>query len=302
MTSDRPAGGESPATREELYRSIYTHDTIYIPPHEETSGALEVALGCSWHRCAFCDFAKDDFRLIPLEEVERRVQVLARLQPEQNRLFLLGENPFCMDTDRLLAIRALIGRYMPRVEALAMYARADDVLRKTPGELATLAAAGVRALHIGVESGCDGILLRCEKGVTAAQTTEALLRLDAAGIDYFVTVIPGLGGREYSRLHAVETARMLNRTHPKNIWCLKLHLYPGTPLYRQAQAGHFTQMDPWEVLAEEELMLRELAVTDCLFEDTTVLDQYTIRGMLPDQKQQLLSAVDLLLRAHAAPS
>ena len=285
-------------TREELYRSIYTHDTIYIPPHEETSGALEAALGCSWHRCAFCDFAKDPFRLIPLEEVERRVQVLARLQPEQTRLFLLGENPFCMDTDRLLAIRALIGRHMPKVNALAMYARADDVLAKSDDELATLAAAGVRALHIGVESGCDSILHRCEKGVTAAQTVEALLRLDRAGIDYFVTVIPGLGSREYSRLHAVETARMLNRTNPRNIWCLKLHLYPGTPLYRQARAGHFTQMTPAEVLAEERLMLQELTVTDCLFEDTTVLDQYTIRGMLPAQKEQLLGAIDALLQLH----
>ena len=248
---------EEALTREELYRSIYTHDTIYIPPHEETSGALE-----------------------------------------QTRLFLLGENPFCMDTSRLLAIRALVGRHMPRVKALAMYARADDVLKKSDGELADLAAAGVRALHIGVESGCDSILLRCEKGVTAAQTLEALQRLDRAGIDYFVTVIPGLGGREYSHLHAVETARMLNRTHPKNIWCLKLHLYPDTPLYRQARAGHFTQMTPEEVLAEERLMLRELTVEGCLFEDTTVLDEYTIRGILPDQKAQLLAAIDMLLSAR----
>ncbi len=287
-------------TREEMYQSIYTHDTIYIPPHEETSGPLEVALGCSWHRCAFCDFARDEFRLTPLEQVERSLQVLAALQPEQTRLFLLGENPFCMDTDRLLAIAALVRRHMPRVEALAMYARADDVLRKTDGELKALRAAGVRALHIGVESGCDPILLHCDKGVTAAQTVEALGRLDRAGIDYFVTVIPGLGGREWSRLNAVETARMLNRTHPKNIWCLKLHLYPGTPLYRDAQAGHFTQMEPWEVLAEERLMLTELSVTDCLFEDTTVLDQYTLRGMLPDQKGQLLTAMDLLLQASGA--
>ena len=32
-------------TREELYASIYTHDTIYQPPWEEGVPALEVALG-----------------------------------------------------------------------------------------------------------------------------------------------------------------------------------------------------------------------------------------------------------------
>ena len=46
-------------TREELYASIYTHDTIYLPPWEERSAPLEVALGCSWGKCRFCDFAKD---------------------------------------------------------------------------------------------------------------------------------------------------------------------------------------------------------------------------------------------------
>ena len=50
-------------TREELYASIYTHDTIYLPPWEEQSAPLEVALGCSWGKCRFCDFAKDTFSL-----------------------------------------------------------------------------------------------------------------------------------------------------------------------------------------------------------------------------------------------
>ena len=35
-------------TREEMYASIYSHDTVYRPPQEEGSAMLEVALGCSW--------------------------------------------------------------------------------------------------------------------------------------------------------------------------------------------------------------------------------------------------------------
>ena len=45
-------------TNEEIYASIFSHDTIYIPPHEEQSAPLEVALGCSWHRCRFCDLQR----------------------------------------------------------------------------------------------------------------------------------------------------------------------------------------------------------------------------------------------------
>ena len=42
-------------TNEELFASIYTHDTIYLPPSEQDCAALEVALGCSHAKCRFCD-------------------------------------------------------------------------------------------------------------------------------------------------------------------------------------------------------------------------------------------------------
>ena len=49
-------------TREEIYSTIYTHEEIYRPPQEEGCACLEVALGCSWGKCLFCDFAKDKDR------------------------------------------------------------------------------------------------------------------------------------------------------------------------------------------------------------------------------------------------
>lgn len=281
-------------TREELYRSIFTHDTIYIPPHEEGSAPLEAALGCSWHKCTFCDFAKDEFCILPLDQIEYNLQILGQLQPENERLFLLGENAFVISTELLCKILDMKDHYMPNVKTFAMYSRIDDILRKSDDELMLLKKRGLRALHIGVESGSDSILLECKKGVTSAQIVEALLRLDKAGIDYYLTIIPGLGGRTYSRLHAMETASLLNKVHPKNIWCLKLKLWEDTILYKEAQYGRFDMMTPEEILLEERLMLENLNVKDCLFEDTTVLDQYTIRGILPDQKNQLLNAIDYL--------
>ena len=282
-------------TREELYQSIYTHDTIYLPPHEQETAALEVSLGCSWHKCTFCDFAKDTFRIHPLERIEHDLEILAKLRPDDTRLFFLGENAFCMGADQILRIMELVRKFMPKVSEYAMYSRIDDILRKTDEELLRLAKEGVQALHIGVESGSDSILEARKKGVTSVQIAEALLRLDRAGIDYYVTVIPGLGGRSFSRLHAIETARLLNQVHPRNIWCLKLKLWEGTPLYKEAKAGMFDEMTPKEILREERLLIENLTVTDCLFEDTTVLDEFTVQGVLPGQKKELLGAVDYLL-------
>lgn len=282
-------------TREELYQSIYTHDTIYLPPHEQATAALEVSLGCSWHKCTFCDFAKDAFRIHPMERIVHDLKILAQLRPDDTRLFFLGENAFCMGAERLLAIIEEVRRFMPKVREYAMYSRIDDILRKSDQELKMLAKEGIQALHIGVESGSDSILDARKKGITSAEVIEALRRLDQVGIDYYVTVIPGLGGRSFSRLHAIETARMLNQVHPRNIWCLKLKLWENTPLYEEARRGAFEEMTPAEILREERLLIENLTVKDCLFEDTTVLDQFTIQGILPKQKGELLGAIDYLL-------
>lgn len=274
---------------------MYTHDTIYIPPHEEESAPLEVALGCSWRKCTFCDFARDDFSVLSPDQILENIKGLARLYPRHERMFLLGENSFVLSARRLLEIFRQVGSHMPSVKSFAMYARIDDVLTKTQEELSALKAAGLSALHIGVESGSDSILAARRKGVTSQQMLEAFRKLDIARIDYYITVILGLGGLQYSKLHAIETARLLNKAHPKNIWCLKLTLFEGTPLYKEWQRGDFRQMTPTEVLQEMILLLGNLTVRDCLFEDTTVLDQYTLQGNLPQQKQQLLDAAYYLL-------
>ena len=48
---------------------LYTEKEVYRPFWEKDSALLETELGCSWHKCAFCDFTKDDFYIFPLEEI-----------------------------------------------------------------------------------------------------------------------------------------------------------------------------------------------------------------------------------------
>lgn len=283
-----------------MSQSIYTHDTIYMPTREEQSAALEVALGCSWGRCTFCDFARDPFRILPEKKILENIEGLAALFPEKDRVFLLGENAFVLKASALLDLFARVREKMPRVETFGLYARDDDVLSKSGQELAALRAAGLTALHIGVESGSDSILAERQKGLTAQQMLEAFRMLEIAGIGYHLTLVLGLGGRTYSRLHAVETARLLNKTKPLSIWCLKLVLFEGTPLHSAWKAGAFDAMSPPEVLEELKLLLQNLSVTGCVFEDTTVLDRYTLQGRLPEQKQAILGAIDQLLATHAA--
>lgn len=282
-------------TREEIYASIYTHEEIYRPPQEDSSACLEVALGCSWGKCLFCDFAKDKFQIHSMAKIEWNLRMLGRLEPDKKRLFFLGENAFVLSFDQLKQIIGMANTFMPNVKEFAMYARVDDVLRKTPEELRQLREMGVCDLHIGIESGSDSILLMMNKGVTSFDMIQAFQKLDKAGIGYYVTIILGLGGKAYRNLHALETVRLLNRLHPKCIWALKLKVWENTPLDKMVKRGEFEPMSNRDILFEERMLLEGLTLDDCFYMDTTVLDKYTIQGYLPEGKEQMLGMINRLL-------
>lgn len=288
-------------TREEIYSTIYTHEEIYRPPQEEGCACLEVALGCSWGKCLFCDFAKDKFQIHPMAKIEWNLRMLGKLEPDKTRLFLLGENAFVMSCEQLKEIISMTHTFMPNIKEFSMYARIDDVLRKTPEQLRELRELGVCDLHIGVESGSDPILLWMNKGVTSFDMLKAFKMMDEAGIGYYVTIILGLGGKNYRNLHAIETARLLNRIHPRCIWALKLKVWEGTPLEKMIERGEFVPLDKEEILFEERLLLQNLHVEDCFFMDTTVLDRLTVQGWLPEGKDQMLSIIERLLALHFNP-
>lgn len=282
-------------TREEIYASIYTHEEIYRPPQEDSSACLEVALGCSWGKCKFCDFAKDKFQIHPMSKIEWNLRMLGRLEPEKIRLFFLGENAFVLSFEQLSKIIEMTHTFMPNIREFSMYARIDDVLRKTPEELKKLREMGICDLHIGVESGSDPILLMMNKDVSSFDMIQAFKKLDDAGIGYYITIILELGGKDYRNLHALETARLLNRLHPKCIWALKLKVWENTPLEKMIKRGEFTPMTSYQILFEERMLLESLTLTDCFFMDTTVMDRYTIQGFLPEGKEAMLQMINRLL-------
>lgn len=283
-------------TREEIFAQLYSSDTVYPPPLESKSALLEVTTGCSYRRCKFCDFPKDTFSIASMADIARKIELLRLVIGGNPRLHLLGCNPFCLHTRQLLAILDLIRQRLTCVREVSMYARADDVLRKSPEELRTLAQAGLTDLHIGLESGSNAVLTLHEKGETIEDMEAAMDALDASGIRYHLTAIPGLGGRELSREHAVKTAAVISRHRPMSLWCIALKVWPDTPLSRMVEEGEFVPMSFEEILREEREMVSRIDVKlPMLYVDSTVLNQYTILGMLPEQKDVMLQQMDMLL-------
>ena len=284
--------------REDIYARIYHHEEIYPPPIEGERGSilLDVTSGCRYGKCLFCDFRRDTFEVYGLEDIQRQLALLRQVAGDGDRMHFLGCNPFFLDTKVLLAIRGLVGEYLPQVASVNMYARAEDIQAKTDDELRRLREADITELHVGLEGGSDAVLSFHNKGETAHEIETALLRLEKANILYHVTMIPGLGGRYLSWEHAVKTAAILSRLHPETIWCLSLKLWERTPLYRLAQRGDFDPLTPMETLLEEREMVSRMNMScSCRFIDSTVLQKYTISANLPKGKTDLLRAIDQLI-------
>ena len=283
-------------TREEIFAALYSSQEVYPPPQEIGSALLEVTVGCSYRKCRFCDFPRDGFTIASMAEIARKIELLRLVIDGNPKLHLLGCNPFCLHTRQLLAILEMVKERLPCVQEISMYARADDVLRKNDDELLALSRAGLTALHIGLESGCDDVLLLHEKGETARDIEEALYALERCGIYYHLTAIPGLGGKPYSREHAIRTAALISRHKPVSIWCIALKVWPNTPLHQMVKDGEFDPLSYEEILREERLMVENIHLKQfCLYVDSTVLGKYTLAAFLPEQKQSLMEQMDQLL-------
>jgi len=283
-------------TREEIFAQLYSSPEIYPPPMEHHSAFLEVTIGCSYRKCRFCDFPRDGFRILPMAEIARKIELLRLVIDGNPKLHLLGCNPFCLHFRQLLSILEMIRDRLPCVREVSMYARADDVLLKGEGAMARLRAAGLTELHVGVESGSDLVLQLHNKGESVQMLKDAFRILEKCGIAYHMTLIPGLGGAEHSREHCIKTAQLLSTLHPISVWCMALKIWPNTRLQHMVKTGDFYPMSYREILLEErEMIERTEFQSSCLYVDSTVLGEYTVMGFLPEAKDQLLGQIDGLL-------
>ncbi len=283
-----------------IYSQLYDNEEFYRPPREEYSAFLEIAYGCRWGACSFCDFIKDEYKVYTLRDISRKAQLLAQVMEGRTRIHFLGCNPLALPTDFLLDVFMLVRRYIPQATEYSMYARAEDVLAKKGAELDSLVRAGLTDVHVGIESGSDLILEMHNKGENSGQMIEACRELERAGIACHISLIPGLGGRRLSRLHAEKTAQLLSQIHPASVWCIGLKIWEGTPLAEAVQQGLFDPMDYRQMLQELRYMiaLTEMEGPDCIFTDSSVLGLYTVEGRLPSGKADLLHVCDQLLAAY----
>jgi hypothetical protein len=289
------------------------------PPSEAASLLLRVNRNCPWNRCTFCSiYKKQKFSLRPVADVLADIDQIHRYtaeirqgrrapdtsSPEDQAAYYAARNwlsegmesIFLQDADslvirpqNLITILQHIKTRFPKVERVTSYARSESVARISSEHMKEFADAGLNRIHIGMETASDTILGMVRKGCTKAIHITAGLKVKAAGIELSEYILTGIGGSEFSREHAIESADALNQINPDFIRFRTLHLQDKITLFANSDEYRY-QWAPDLVLAEEILLLLERleGVTCTVRSDHSYNLFQEVDGVLPQDKGRLL--------------
>jgi len=276
-------------------------EPVFRPPSEAESLILPVTDGCSWNKCTFCEMytaPQKKFVARGEDEVLESIRLTGqRYGNDIRRVFLADGDALVLPTRRLLTILEAIRTHMPAVRRISSYCLPRNLRKKDQSEIDELAAAGLKMVYVGAESGDDQVLAAVNKGETYETTREALDKLGTAGITRSVMILNGLGGKALSMQHAENSARLMNEAQPEFLSTLVVSFPKGEERFRAGFPG-------WEPLVQHELfveMERFLATLDLkrtVFRSDHASNWLILKGTLGADKERLLQQVR---HAIAAP-
>ncbi|MBA3029768.1 MAG: radical SAM protein [Desulfobacteraceae bacterium] len=280
---------------------MHYEGNIIRPPSEADSILLQITVGCSHNKCTFCSANENRrFKIKSDEIIAEDIAFAAQYCKRQDRLFLCDRDALIVPQKRLEAILLQIQKKLPRVTRIGTYANAKALAMKSADELKTLKDLGLGIAYMGLESGDDVTLAHVQKGADSRKMIEMGKKAMAAGIKLSVTVLLGLGGKERTEIHARETGRVLTSMDPDFVGALSLMLIPGTPLFREAEAGRFHPLNVRELLEELKIMIEHTHMTHGMFTSNHASNYLPIRAQLPKEKGAVLRLINKALEGKVS--
>ncbi|MCX7942891.1 MAG: radical SAM protein [Deltaproteobacteria bacterium] len=266
---------------------------LYRPPSEAYSMIFQVTLGCSHNKCKFCYMYKTKrFRVKSIQTIEREIEFIAKKGYVFDKVFLADGDALVIKTETMLEILRLIKEKLPFVKRVSAYANPSNILTKSEDELREISKAGLKMLYIGIESGDDEILKLVDKGADSSEIIESIKKARRTGFLTSTTVVLGLGGRERSTQHAVNTAKLINESPPDYLSLLTLMLGPLEDEYREKLGVKWTPLDPIETLVEIREIIRGIDRSGIIFRTNHASNYLPLKGTIAEDKHKLIKILN----------
>ncbi|MBK8576243.1 MAG: radical SAM protein [Elusimicrobia bacterium] len=241
-----------------------------LPPDQYLALVLQVAEGCAWNQCAFCDFYKGrPSRVRSLDEIRRHADDAERFfgpaLAGRCSIFLGDANAFQAPPNLLIPIAEELSVRFPQlaepqgdgVGGLYSFAEATRLSAWTQADLQALARTGYRRAYLGVETGSKDLRRQLKKPGTADTVAESVLKLKTAGIAVGLIVLLGAGGKENADDHVRGTTDLLRNSN----------LGPGDLLYfsplvagPESPYAHTSARGGWTSLSEEQVLAQKAEI------------------------------------------
>ncbi len=206
-------------------------------------------------------------------------------------VFLQDADALIMRTPELVEVIEYVKKTFPTVERITSYARAKTCNKKPLEDLQQLYQAGLSRLHVGLESGNDEVLSFMQKGVTREEHITGGKKVVESGISISEYYMPGLGGRNWSKAHAVDSAKALSEIDADFIRIRSLIVRKGTLLYETCDEGRFEPLNEDEMVDEIALFVENLNCHSYMVSDQMSNLLFEVEGQLPDEKEEILERI-----------
>jgi radical SAM superfamily enzyme YgiQ (UPF0313 family) len=280
-----------------LFHPIKYDEPLFRPPSEAFSLILQVTIGCSWNKCAFCEmYTSKKFRVRSEEDVLKDINAARQWNPDLRKVFLADGNAMVLSSGRLMAVLFPLNDRFSKLSRISAYSLPKDLENKSVKELTELKNAGLTLIYVGIETGDDEILKLINKGETFESTINNLSKAKEAGIKISVMILNGLGGKKYSVQHALNSAKIINAIQPEFLSTLVLSFPFGMDHYKTRFKGTFEALDRSGLLKEIYLFISELRLENAVFRSDHASNYLILKGNLSRDRERILSQIETAIQ------
>ena len=253
-----------------VFRSIYRPIGI-LPPDLYMTLVLQATAGCSYNRCDYCDFYKN--QPFSAKSPDEFITHIRQVKEYFGTSLALRKSVFLGEAN---AFDLPIGKLLPLVDAVnaqfhfspgdgraggtgqtfdGIYSFLSGFGRpKTESDFAELRARHVRRVYAGLESGSGEVLRLLNKPARVDNVVEMANRCRRAGIGAGVIILLGAGGRHLYSQHVDETVKAIRAMN-----LTKDDILYFSPLIPRAGSKYAQRLASREVeaLSENEMELQK---------------------------------------------
>lgn len=269
------------------------NEPVFRPPAEAFSAIIQITIGCSWNKCAFCEmYTSKKFKVRKFDEIKSEIEVLANAYPETKKVFLADGNAFVLPAKNIIQILDEINSHFGRTQRISSYALPKDIVTKSLQELRNIRSRGLKLLYVGIESGDDELLRMLSKGESYNSTSEGIMKAHEAGIDTSVMILNGLGGKNFSQQHAMNSAKIINEIRPKFLSTLTLSFPYGIKHFQNRINGTFVPLTVKELFEELRTFISFIDQDNIIYRSDHVSNQLILKGILSRDKEKLIESIN----------